>query len=110
MHLFEETTKLVSAADIFSSNERYDELPTEHLRYFLLPAFLGELSLKLCNGSRTDIVNMADVYFKDFLSRCIDYGLSSRESNSRSISALPIDSSSGQHAQLTAMVIIELYK
>ncbi|XP_026473703.1 immunoglobulin-binding protein 1 isoform X2 [Ctenocephalides felis] len=101
MRLFEDTTRLVSAADIFSTNERFDELSTEHLRYLLLPAFLGELSLKLCGGNRSEIVDVADIYFRDFLKRCSDYGLSGTEATATSIS---IDSGSGQHAHLATMI------
>ncbi|XP_017777006.1 PREDICTED: immunoglobulin-binding protein 1b [Nicrophorus vespilloides] len=76
MHILEDSTRLVSMASIFSSNERIDEVPTEHIQYFLLPALLGTLSLKLTSGDRKDIINTAEVYFKDFLSRCNNYGLS----------------------------------
>ena len=32
--------RLVSILDIFSRNENYSELPTEHLKFFLLPVLL----------------------------------------------------------------------
>lgn len=59
---------------MFSSNEKYEEIPTEHLQYLLLPYFLGDLAMKLTTGDRCEIVDMADVYFKDFLQRCDEYG------------------------------------
>lgn len=76
MALLEKATMLVSMADIFSENETADEIPTNNLQYLLLPALLGSLSLKLTSGDRKDIVNCADTYFKDFLKRCNQYGLS----------------------------------
>lgn len=76
MHFLEDATRLVSMADIFSTNELFDEVPTEHVQYFLLPALLGSLSLKLTTGERKDIIAAAEVYFKDFLQRCNRYGLS----------------------------------
>lgn len=76
MALLEKATVLVSMADMFSENESADEIPTNNLQYLLLPALLGSLSLKLTSGDRKDIVNCADTYFKDFLRRCNQYGLS----------------------------------
>ncbi|EFA03604.1 immunoglobulin-binding protein 1 [Tribolium castaneum] len=76
MSLFEQATRLVSFAGIFSTNEGIEEVATNDLQYFLLPALLGSLSLKLTSGERKEIINVAEIYFKDFLSRCNDYGLS----------------------------------
>lgn len=59
---------------MFSANEKIEEIPTEHLKYLLLPYFLGDLAMKLTTGERGEIVEMADVYFKDFLQRCDEYG------------------------------------
>ena len=39
--ILEDATRLVSILDIFSRNENYSELPTEHLKFFLLPVLLG---------------------------------------------------------------------
>uniref|UniRef100_A0A1B0C9Q6 Putative immunoglobulin-binding protein 1 n=1 Tax=Lutzomyia longipalpis TaxID=7200 RepID=A0A1B0C9Q6_LUTLO len=75
MKLFEDATRLVSAIGMFSSNERYEEIPTDHLKYLLLPYFLAQLTQKLCGGDRGEIVNAAEVYYTDFLKRCADYGL-----------------------------------
>uniref|UniRef100_A0A1L8DV79 Putative tap42-like family n=1 Tax=Nyssomyia neivai TaxID=330878 RepID=A0A1L8DV79_9DIPT len=75
MKLFEDSTRLVSAIGMFSSNERYEEIPTNHLKYLLLPYFLAQLTQKLCGGDRGEIVNAAEVYYTDFLKRCADYGL-----------------------------------
>ena len=45
--MLEDSTRLVSILDIFSRNENYEEIPTENLKYFLLPVLLGKLILKL---------------------------------------------------------------
>lgn len=79
MNLLETATRLVSVADLFSENENIDEIATNDLQYLLLPALLGSLALKLTSGNRRDIVNCADVYFKDFLRRCNNYSLSNYE-------------------------------
>lgn len=64
MRLFEDCTRLVSICGLFSSNESYKELPTSDLKYLMLPFFLGTLSQKLCGGSRAEIVEVSEVYFK----------------------------------------------
>lgn len=64
MRLFEDATRLVSLIGLFSTNETYDEIPTNDLKYLLLPYFLGQLSLKLCTGERKDIIQVAEVYYK----------------------------------------------
>ncbi|CAG9858509.1 unnamed protein product [Phyllotreta striolata] len=76
MKTFEQATRLVSISDLFSSNEGIEEVSTNNLQYFLLPALLGSLSLKLTTGERKDIVDVAEIYFKDFLKRCNEYGIS----------------------------------
>lgn len=76
MHSLESATRLVSLTDLFSKNETIDEIATEDLQYMLLPALLGSLSLKLTTGERKDIIDTAEVYFKDFLQRSNNYGMS----------------------------------
>lgn len=61
---FEDATRLVSLVGMFSTNESYEEVPTENLRYFLLPFFLGKMTLRLCNTNREEVVEVAEVYFK----------------------------------------------
>lgn len=74
--MFEDATRLVSLAGLFSTNEEVEEIPTEHLRYLLLPALLGSLCLKLTSRSRKDVTEVAEAYYKDFLQRCNNYKLS----------------------------------
>ncbi|XP_038208213.1 immunoglobulin-binding protein 1 [Zerene cesonia] len=76
---FEKATNLVSLSGMFSRNEALEELPTETLQYLLLPALLGTLTLKLCNQPRKDIITVAEIYFRDFLQRCKDYGVTDVE-------------------------------
>lgn len=74
--MFQEATKLVSLADIFSTNESFEEVATDNIKYFLLPALLGSLTLKICGTSdRMHIVDVAEIYFVDFLQRLKTYGL-----------------------------------
>lgn len=63
MRLFEDATRLGSLSGLFSTNEAYDEVGTNDLKYLLLPFFLGQLSQKLCGGDRNNIVEVSEVYF-----------------------------------------------
>ena len=73
--MLEDATRLVSLLDIFSRNEHHKELPGEHLKYFLLPVLLGDLTTRLTEGERSAAVENAQIYYVDFLQRCNDYGL-----------------------------------
>lgn len=64
-------------AGVFSRNEGIEEVATSDLQYFLLPALLGSLCLKITVGNRKDITTVSEVYFRDFLQRCSDYGICS---------------------------------
>lgn len=76
INIFERSTRLVSITDLFSSNEGIEEIATNDLKYFLLPALLGSLTMRITSGDRKQIVFCSEIYFKDFLKRTNDYGLS----------------------------------
>lgn len=71
--LLEDATRLVSLLDLFSRNETVSEVPTEHLRYFLLPAVLGNLNSKLLDQDRLEMIKIIEAYYIDYLSRVRDY-------------------------------------
>ncbi|XP_011861988.1 PREDICTED: immunoglobulin-binding protein 1b [Vollenhovia emeryi] len=76
MHMFEDATRLVSMVDMFSDNETFEEIATENIKYFLLPALLGKLTNQIClTDDRMHLVKVAEVYFVDFLKRLKAYGL-----------------------------------
>ncbi|RZF43422.1 hypothetical protein LSTR_LSTR001683 [Laodelphax striatellus] len=77
MQILENATKLTSLACVFSSNESIEEIATNDVKLLLLPALLGSLTLNLCNRERerSEIVQTADIYFRDFLQRCKDYNV-----------------------------------
>ncbi|XP_029167914.1 immunoglobulin-binding protein 1 isoform X2 [Nylanderia fulva] len=80
MHMFEEATKLVSIVDMFSDNETFEEVATENIKYFLLPALLGKLTTKICNSDdRMHLVKVGEIYFVDFLKRLKAYNLTDVE-------------------------------
>ena len=45
------------------------------LRFLLLPALLGDLTLQLCEGERLEVINAARVYCVDYLQRCKAYAI-----------------------------------
>ncbi|KTG46171.1 hypothetical protein cypCar_00010314 [Cyprinus carpio] len=70
----EEATRMVNQLNVFSRNEALEEISTADLKYLLLPALLGALTMKQVNPSkRLEHVQAARVYFMDFLQRCKDY-------------------------------------
>ena len=71
--ILEDATRLVSSLGVFSTNENVDEVATTDLKLFLLPVLLGDLNLKLVSDNRLHILNVTEVYFKDFLTRCKMY-------------------------------------
>lgn len=79
MAMLEDCTRMVSLANIFSSNEHVDEIATTNVKYFLLPVLLAYLSLKITHGDRLELIQMADIYFRDFLKRCKEYSITDIE-------------------------------
>ncbi|XP_075549853.1 immunoglobulin binding protein Tap42 [Dermacentor variabilis] len=76
---FENATHLVNETGIFSENEEIDEVATHHLKFLLLPALLGSLTQKKVTADRSEILRLSEVYFRDFLTRCRQYGVTSYE-------------------------------
>lgn len=72
---FVRATEIVNGLALFSGNEDLSEVPTSELRYLLLPAFLGDLFLRKIETDRMTLLNIAKVYFIDFLKRCKNYGV-----------------------------------
>lgn len=102
---FEKATNMVSFSGMFSRNESLEELPTETLQYLLLPALLGTLSLKLCNQARSDIINVAEIYFRDFLQRCKDYGVTDVELPHATDRDMSDDRPQSEQAKIVSLVL-----
>jgi len=77
--MLEDATRLVSILDIFSRNEHFSEILTDHLKYLLLPVLLGDLNNKLVESERREVIETVVVYYRDYLERCKDYGLTEAE-------------------------------
>merc|ERR1712137_102379 len=76
IEILEEATRSVSSLGLFSTNENVEEVATSDLKFFLPPVLLGDLNLKLNSEDRLSILNVAEIYFKDFLKRCKEYEVS----------------------------------
>lgn len=72
-------THMVNILGLFSSNENINEVSTETVSFLLLPAFLGELSLKKISDERSSSVSQALVYFRSFLKLCLDYKVTEKK-------------------------------
>ncbi|GAB6019290.1 hypothetical protein CHUAL_000885 [Chamberlinius hualienensis] len=75
IQMLEDATKMVTSLGMFSSNEDIEEVATNDIRFFLLPAILGSLVMKSMSEDRLHLLQTAEIYFKDFLQRCSDYGI-----------------------------------
>ena len=77
--MLQQTTLLVNKLDLFSSNETLDDLQTSYLKFLLIPAFLGYLTLKQIGESREELIKLSKVYFVDFLNRLNSYKITDIE-------------------------------
>lgn len=75
--MLEEASRMAAQLDLFSRNEELEEVATVDLKYLLLPALLGALTMKQTSREkRLEIVQAARAYFMDFLRRCKEYNVS----------------------------------
>ncbi|KAM4661005.1 immunoglobulin-binding protein 1 isoform 2-T2 [Amazona ochrocephala] len=69
---------MVAQLDLFSENEDLEEIASADLKYLLLPALLGALTLKQVDLSkRLEHLESARAHFWSFLKLCKSYGLGS---------------------------------
>lgn len=78
--MLEDASRMAAQLDLFSRNEELEEVATADLKYLLLPALLGALTMKQTSrDKRLDIVQTSRAYFMDFLRRCKEYNISQFE-------------------------------
>ncbi|XP_062281288.1 immunoglobulin-binding protein 1 [Scomber scombrus] len=78
--MLEEASRMAAQLDLFSRNEELEETATADLKYLLLPALLGALTMKQTSrDKRLEIVQTARAYFMDYLRRCKEYNISQFE-------------------------------
>nr|XP_021393406.1 immunoglobulin-binding protein 1 isoform X2 [Lonchura striata domestica] len=69
---------MVAQLELFSENEELEEIPSADLKFMLLPALLGALTLKQVELSRRrEHLEKAREHFLRFLKLCRSYGLGS---------------------------------
>ncbi|XP_025951840.2 immunoglobulin-binding protein 1 isoform X1 [Dromaius novaehollandiae] len=74
----QQAAAMVAQLDLFSENEDLEEIASADLRYLLLPALLGALTLRQVNPSRRlEHLESARGHFCRFLRLCKSYGLGS---------------------------------
>ncbi|KAI2800912.1 hypothetical protein RDWZM_003997 [Blomia tropicalis] len=77
----EEMTRQINMLGLFSTNESIEEVTTENLKYLIVPAILADFSLRNQQFDRLDMLEHAEIYYKDYIQRLNDYGVCSIELN-----------------------------
>ncbi|XP_019503619.1 PREDICTED: immunoglobulin-binding protein 1 [Hipposideros armiger] len=76
LELLKTAAKMLSQLDLFSPNEDLEEIASTDLKYLMLPAFQGALTLKQVNPSkRLDHLQCAREHFLNYLTQCQHYHL-----------------------------------
>ncbi|PKA57205.1 PP2A regulatory subunit TAP46 [Apostasia shenzhenica] len=83
--------EMVSKLGLFSSNETKDDVSTTNLKYLLIPFYLGELTEKIAQEERIDILKISQFQLKEFLSICEALELLPEEEIERSMQRGPED-------------------
>ncbi|NWI62164.1 IGBP1 protein, partial [Todus mexicanus] len=76
LEALQQAAAMVAQLDLFSENEELEEIASADLRYLVVPALLGALTLKQVNQSRRlEHLESARAHFCRFLQLCKSYGL-----------------------------------
>nr|XP_010924912.1 PP2A regulatory subunit TAP46 [Elaeis guineensis] len=62
--------EMVSKLGLFSSNETKDDVSTANLKYLLVPFYLGELTEKVVQDDRIQVLKISQDQLKEFISIC----------------------------------------
>lgn len=75
--LLETVIHRIEQLKLFSINEEATEISTANLKYIITPAICGELTLLLHTPreERSNVLQSAERFLKQFLERCNDYGI-----------------------------------
>ncbi|XP_074244191.1 immunoglobulin-binding protein 1 family member C [Saimiri boliviensis] len=74
LDLLEKAAKMLSQLDLFSRNEDLEEITSTDLKYLMVPAFQGALTMKQVNPSkRLDHLQQAREHFINYLTQCHYY-------------------------------------
>ncbi|KFO29873.1 immunoglobulin-binding protein 1 isoform X2 [Fukomys damarensis] len=71
LDLLEKAAEMLSQLDLFSQNEDLEEIASIDLKYLMVPAFQGALTMKQVNpGKRLDHLQQAREHFLNYLTQC----------------------------------------
>ncbi|XP_069319487.1 immunoglobulin-binding protein 1 isoform X2 [Eulemur rufifrons] len=74
LNLLEKAAEMLSQLDLFSRNEDLEEIASTDLKYLMVPAFQGALTMKQVNPSkRLDHLQLARKHFINYLTQCHYY-------------------------------------
>ncbi|KAH1037912.1 hypothetical protein J1N35_039655 [Gossypium stocksii] len=68
--VLEKCEDMISKLGLFSSNETKDDISTNNLKYLLVPFYLAELTEKLAQEERIQILKISQAKLKEFISFC----------------------------------------
>ncbi|XP_029391493.1 immunoglobulin-binding protein 1b isoform X2 [Mus pahari] len=107
LKLLEKASDMLSQLDLFSSNEDWEEIASADLKYLMLPALKGALTLKLVGSSkRLDLLQDAREHFMNFLTQTHNYHVADFQlpwAQSSSPEGNPAATSDAQEQNLVAM-------
>uniref|UniRef100_A0A2K5CZR2 Immunoglobulin binding protein 1 n=1 Tax=Aotus nancymaae TaxID=37293 RepID=A0A2K5CZR2_AOTNA len=113
LDLLEKAAEMLKQLDLFSRNEDLEEIASTDLKYLLVPAFQGALTMKQVNPSkRLDHLQRAREHFINYLTECrchhvAEFELPKTKDNSAENHTAD---SSMAYPSLVAMAKIERYK
>ncbi|XP_036612060.1 immunoglobulin-binding protein 1-like [Trichosurus vulpecula] len=115
----EKASRMMAQLDLFSPNEELEEIASTDLKYLMVPALQGALTLKQVSLShRLEQVQTARAHFVDFLKQCQNYQITKLElppSPDNPPAKKSLDGPAGTQQSLVAMAshrqaTIERYK
>ncbi|KAG8501943.1 hypothetical protein CXB51_004707 [Gossypium anomalum] len=68
--VLEKCEDMISKLGLFSSNETKDDISTNNLKYLLVPFYLAELTERLAQEERIQILKISQAKLKEFISFC----------------------------------------
>ncbi|CAL9008849.1 unnamed protein product [Prunus brigantina] len=66
----EKCDEMISKLGLFSTNETKEDISTTNLKYLLVPYYLGELTEKVAQDDRIQILKASQAKLKEFISFC----------------------------------------
>lgn len=68
--LLHQCEAMIDRLGLFSSNEEKEDISTADLKYLLVPYYLGELTEKIQNSDRLQIIKTSQLHLREFVSIC----------------------------------------